>query len=417
MAKHEINSNLGGMQNLLLSDKDFLKRIIRENMQEIIHREFNEYMSVAPYERNDKRHGYRNGSYQRSLVTRVGKIELAVCRDREGQFRTELFARYQRSEQSLLLAMVEMYLKGVSTRKVRKIVDSLCGIEISRSQVSAIAKTLDEHITAWRQRSLSDNYPYLIIDARYEKIRTEQGVHSQAVMIVVGVTDQGMREILSVEIGDSENDQEWGRVLGALKARGLKNVFYLVSDDHKGLVKALGKHFQGAIWQRCQVHFIRNFISRMGKMKAAVFLPQLKDIFAATSEKDARERKDRLAAQLEPVKESVSQWLDEQIEDCFNVFKLPESHWRRMRSTNMLERYNQELKRRSRVVRIFPNKQSCLRLIASMSMEQSEEWQSGNKYLEMEDLKKMDRYGRDKMGASGVTSIPLRSIPVTPLEC
>lgn len=416
MAKHEIKGNLTEMQNLLISDKDFLKGIIKDNLQEILKKEFNEFMSVAPYERNSNRHGYRNGSYNRSLITRVGRIELSVCRDREGKFQTELFARYQRSEQALLLTMVEMYLKGVSTRKVRKLVDSLCGVDISKSQVSALARSFDENITAWRKRPLHDNYPYLIVDARYEKIRTEHGVHSQAVMIVVGVSDKGLREILSVEMGDSENEQEWGRVFSGLKARGLKNVIYLVSDDHQGLVKALGKHFQQVIWQRCQVHFIRNFMARMGKMKSALFLPRLKDIFSAANEEDARERKDRLAAILEPVNNRISQWLDEEIEDCFAVFKLPESHRRRMRSTNMLERYNQELKRRSRVIRIFHNTQSCLRLIASMSMEQSEEWQSGNKYLDIEDLKKMDRYGRDKMGAGGVTSIPLRSIPVTPLN-
>jgi putative transposase len=279
--------------------------------------------------------------------------------------------------------MTEMYLNGVSTRKVTNIVEELCGHSISRSHVSQLAADLDKKLNLWRKRKLTSTYPYLVIDARYERIRTLEGVVSKAVMIVIGISEEGHREILSIDIGDSENETDWGDIFKTLKERGLKGVQFVVSDDHKGLVRALQRNFQGALWQRCQVHFMRNFISKLGRRNAKLYILLLKDVFAATTKEDSITRKNKLLDKLEHEKPEVARWIDEEIESCFSVYNLPESHQRRMRTTNMIERLNQELKRRSRVIRIFPNDASCLRVLGTLCMEQSEVWESGRMYLTM----------------------------------
>jgi len=383
MTQEKNNSLVREFQKVLLDDKDFLKNLMAESLQSILQDEFNRFIKAGHYERNKDRQSYRNGSYTRSIKTRVGRIELEVCRDRDGLFQTELFRRYQRSEQALVLSMIEMYLNGVSTRKVGNIVEELCGHSISRSHVSNLASELDKKLTIWRERKLNREYPYLVVDARYERIRTQEGVLSKAVMIVIGISESGYREILSVDIGDSENEIDWGHIFKKLKERGLSGVKYVVSDDHKGLVKALQRNFQGAMWQRCQVHFIRNFMSKLSRQKVKLYMPLLKDIFAATSKEDAIIRKGKLLDKLEDEKPDVARWIDEEIESCFSVYNLPQPHHKRMRSTNMIERLNQELKRRSCVIRIFPNEASCIRLLGTLCMEQSEVWETGRMYLTM----------------------------------
>ena len=383
------------IQQVLLDDTDFLKTLVGEVLQKTIEKEFTDHIQAEHYERSANRKGYRNGSYPRTINTRVGPIELNIYRDRDGQFQTELFRRYQRSEQALILSMVDMYINGVSTRKVKKVVENLCGVNISKSFVSSMSKELDVTIQKWRNRPLNRNYPYLIVDARYEDIRCEGVVQSKAVLIVVGISETGHREILSVEIGDSEQAREWERVFRQLKERGLSGVRYMVSDDHSGLVKALRHQFQGVGWQRCQVHFIRNFMSKLSRKQTAKYISKLKDIFSAPQIELARERKENLVMELEVEKPEVAQWLDENIEYCFSVYSLPEAHRRRMKSTNMLERFNQELLRRSRVIRLFPNIDSCLRLFGSLCMEQSEQWQTGVKYLDMVLLNELETKNKE----------------------
>lgn len=385
MAK-EIKQNNGlvkEIQKVLLDDSDFLRVLVQENLQQVVEKEFEEFLRAQPYERTTDRQGYRNGSYTRKIKTRVGTIELEVLRDRDGHFSTELFRRYQRNEQAFVLAMIEMYIQGVSTRKIGKVVETLCGTSVSRSMVSSLAKNLDENITKWRNRKLAKEYPYLVVDARYEDIRGEGVVAGQAVMIVIGISSSGQREILSVDIGDSENQQQWSEVFERLKSRGLDGVKYVVSDNNKGLVKALKRTFQGASWQRCQVHFIRNFIGKFSRREAKEYVNKLKDIFTAPNIEQAQDRKQGLVKELERLKPKVADWIDMELESCFAVYNLPAEHRKRMRSTNMIERFNQELLRRSRVIRIFPNIESCARLFATMCIEQSEQWQIGCKYLDM----------------------------------
>jgi putative transposase len=385
MTQGKDNSLMKEFQKVLLDDKDFLKNLLTESLQSILQTEFDRFIGTKPYERNNKdRRSYRNGHYTRSIRTRVGTIELDVCRDRDGLFQTELFRRYSRSEQALVLTMVDMYLNGISTRKVGKVVEELCGYSISKSQVSTLAKDLDETLTLWRERQLAKEYPYMVVDARYERIRSNNRVISKAFMIVIGINSDGYREILSVDIGDSENEVDWGRIFKNLKERGIRNVQYVVSDDHKGLVNALQRHFQGVVWQRCQVHFIRNFISKLSRRDSRYYLPLLKDIFVATSKEEAIARKNDLVEKLEPIKKDLANWIDNEIEACFSVYSLPSPHRRRMKSTNMIERFNQELKRRSRVIRIFPNDASCMRVLGTLCMEQSEEWETNRIYLNMD---------------------------------
>lgn len=369
------------VQTTLLDERQFLTGIVHGCLQELIKSEFDRFINAQPHERSPERRGVRNGSYTRTLKTRIGTLDLTIYRDRQGEFRTEFFQRYQRSEQAFIASMLEMYLQGVSTRKVSKIVETLCGTTVSKSQVSELCKRLDKQLENWRNRKITGSYPYLIIDARYEKVRTERGVVSQAVMIVVGVSDSGHRTVLSVEMGDSENETTWNDVLKKLKGRGLSGVRYVVSDDNKALVAALARNFQGVAWQRCQVHFMRNFMVKVSRRDVNIYLTLLKDIFAASDYQEALRRKHVLIDKLEGKYQRVADWVDENIESCFSVFQLPLEHRRKMKSTNMLERLNQELKRRSRVIRIFPNRTSCLRLMSYLCQETSELWETGKRYM------------------------------------
>jgi len=368
-------------------------------LQELIKSEFNHFIKAQPHERSPERRGIRNGSYTRTLKTRIGTMDLTIYRDRQSEFQTEFFHRHQRSEQAFMASMLEMYLQGVSTRKVSKIVETLCGTTVSKSQVSELSKRLDKQLETWRNRQITDNYPYLIIDARYEKIRTERGVISQAVMIVVGVSDCGHRSVLSVEMGNSENESAWSDVFKKLKARGLQGLKYVVSDDNKGLVAALARNYQGVVWQRCQVHFIRNFMTKLSRRDLNLYVPLLKDIFAASDYQEALRRKHLLIDRLEEKYQPVADWIDENIESCLTVFHLPADHRRKMKSTNMLERLNQELKRRSRFIRIFTNTASCQRLMSYLCQETSEMWETGKRYLTFEKEQNIRTDDKNKVAA------------------
>jgi len=318
------------------------------------------------------------------LKTRVGKLELLVPKDREGQFQTELFERYQRSEKALVLSMLEMYICGVSTRKVSAITETLCGLEVSRSQVSALAEKLDLELSAWRNRPLEKVYPYLVIDARYERVRRAGAVVSQGVLVAVGISAEGYREVLGAWMADSETETSWGQVFGELKQRGMRGVRYVVSDDHQGQVRAVGRHFQGAVWQRCQVHFLRNALRLCAARDKPLVVGLLKNITEAETREAAQEAMGQVAVELEKRAPKVARLLEEHGEEILAVYALPASHRKKMRTTNLLERQNQELKRRTRVVRVFPHEQSCLRLVTALLMETNQEWME-QLYLDMDE--------------------------------
>jgi putative transposase len=321
------------------------------------------------------------------LRTRVGTLNLLVPQDREGTFSTRLFSRYQRNEKALVLALMEMYVEGVSTRKVEEITEELCGTSFSKSLVSSLAGSLDSELEAWRKRRLEAKaYPYLFVDARYEKVRVDERVVSQGVLLVSAVREDGMREILAVEISDTESEATYQELFRSLKSRGLSGVELVVSDDHKGLKVAIARHFQGASWQRCQVHYARNLLGMVGHARRKELAEGLRGVFAAPSREVALRLASELASRWRRSHPRVAEHIEEHIEECLSCLAFPESHRRRIRTTNSVERLNQEIKRRSRVVRIFPNREACLRLVSALAIEQSEEWLTGRRYLDMQEL-------------------------------
>ena len=389
MAEGDGRELAAAVQAALLDDPAFLHGLVQGAVQAILEAEMSAHLGAGRYERTEDRSGHRNGYKPRTLHTRVGTLELRVPQDREGTFSTELFARYQRTEQALVLTLMEMYVQGVSTRKVAAITEQLCGTSFSRSQVSALAGRLDTELAAWRERPLAVAYPYLSVDARYEHVRVDGRVVSQGVLIVAGVREDGRREILAVEVADTESEATCQDVFRRLKARGLQGVRLVTSDDHAGLRAAIARHFQGASWQRCQVHFARNLLGAVGLKHRARLGADLRAIFAAASPAQARAAARACAAEWRSSHPRVAGALEEELEPCLACYGLPSAHRVRTRTTNGLERFHQELKRRTRVVRIFPNRAALLRLVTALAMEQSEEWVSGRRYLEMELLKEV----------------------------
>jgi len=367
-----------------IGGEDFLRELVERTVQQVLEAEMASFLGAETYERNDVRRGWRNGYKPRMLKTRVGELELMVPKDRDGQFQTELFERYQRSEKAFVAALLQMYVEGVSTRKVTAITEALCGLEISKSQVSVLTQKLDVEIDQWRMRALTEPYPYLIFDARYEKVRRGGAVISQGVLVAIGISAAGYREVLGCWVAESESEASWGAVFSDLKQRGLSGVSYVVSDDHAGMVKAIERHFQGAVWQRCQVHFVRNALSLCGRQQRPLVLRLMKLVTEAPTRQAAKGALAAAIAELEKKAPKVARLLEESGEEILGVYALPEAHRKRMRTTNMLERQNQELKRRTRVVRVFPHEQSLLRLIAALLMETTQEWMA-RIYLRMEE--------------------------------
>jgi putative transposase len=375
-------------QGILLDDPSFLHEIVERVVQQVLETEMTEHIGAAPYERTERRTGQRNGYKPRTLRTRIGTLNLLVPQDREGTFSTRLFSRYQRNEKALVLALMQMYVGGVSTRKVKDITEELCGTSFSKSLVSSLAGSLDAELEAWRKRRLeAASYPYLFVDARYEKVRVDERVVNQGVLVVSGVRDDGFREILGVEVADTESEATYQELFRSLKQRGLSGVELVVSDEHEGLKSAVSRHFQGASHQRCQVHYSRNLLGMVGFARRKELAADLRAIFAAPAREQALQIASSVAEKWRGKgNEKVACHLEERIEECLACLAFPESHRRRIRTTNGLERLNQEIKRRTRVVRIFPNSEACLRLVSALAVEQSEEWVTGRRYLDMSEL-------------------------------
>ena len=382
-----------GAREALVNDPDFLRQLVEAALNRFLDAEITEHLQAGPYERSDARTDYRNGYRARHLKTRVGTLSLSVPMDRDGTFRSELFDRYQRSEKALVGTLMEMYLEGVSTRKVRDVTEALCGTSFSKSTVSRLFGGLDTDLKSWRERRLQVAYPYLIVDARYEHVRVNGQVVSQGVLVVNGVRVDGLRELLAVEVADTENEVTYEDLFRRLKDRGLTGVRLVTSDDHRGLVNAIRKHFQGVSWQRCQVHIARNALGKIGRKHQRAISADVRAVFNAPSLQWTRELKAEVVERWARTHPHVAEWLETALEDGLACFAFPEPHRRRICSTNGLERFNQELKRRTRVVRIFPNPAACLRLVTALCVEQSEEWLAGRVYL---DMRKLDVTANDQ---------------------
>jgi putative transposase len=381
-------------QAALTDDPDFLREIVERTVQAILETEMTAHLGAERYERSTGRKGQRNGYKPRTLRTRVGTLTLLVPQDRESTFSTQLFARYQRNEKALVLALMEMYLEGVSTRKVADITEVLCGTSFSKSLVSHLAGELDAGLAAWRARPLGDaTYPYLFVDARYEHVRLDGRIVSQGVLVVSAIRSDGRREIVAVDVADTESEATYQALFRDLKARGLSGVRLVTSDDHAGLRAAIVRHFQGASWQRCQVRYTRNLLGLVGAGKRKDLAAELRQVFAASTPEQARTAAQELADRWRVAHPTVARSLDDDSEACFACLAFPLAHQARIRTTNGLERFHQELKRRTRVVRIFPNRAACLRLVTALCAEQSEEWISGRQYLDLAELGSEDTPG------------------------
>lgn len=370
----------------LLADHGFdgMSQAIETLMNEAMKLQRSDALRAGPYQRTADRRGHANGFKPKTVNSRLGKLELQVPQTRGVEFYPTVLERGERSERALKLAVAEMYVQGVSTRKVATITETLCGLEVNSTQVSRAAALLDEELSAWRNRPLGE-IPYLILDARYEKIRHGGAVVSCAVLIAIGVTTEGARSILGVSVSLSEAEVHWREFLASLQDRGLHGVRYVVSDDHAGLKEARQARLAGVPWQRCQFHLAQNALHYVPSV--AMRTEVARDLHAVLDAGDRPEADRRLAqmvAKYAAPAPKLAAWLEANVPEALTVLGLPVAHRRRLRTTNMLERVNKEIKRRTRVATLFPNEQSALRLVTAVLMEISEDWETNRTYLTME---------------------------------
>jgi len=387
MAPKKTNANRIDWKSELLAGGDVVRELFRDVLQEVLEAEMTETLQAKPGERTSERLGLRSGSYSRTLITRVGKLELRVPQDRQGRFSTQLFERYQRSEKALVSALAEMYVQGVSTRKVKAITEELCGHSFSASSISDINKTLDEQLAQFASRRLDEEYPYLILDARYERVRENGTIHKRAVLVAIGINWDGRRCVLGVELANRESISSWKEFLLGLRTRGLTGVELVVTDDHAGLRAAIAEVLPEAAWQRCYVHFLRNCLDHLPRKGDDDCLRELRWIYERRNLGEARNDLAAWITKWESRYAKLVAWVEENIEETLTFYRLPPQHHKHMKSTNMLERLNEELKRRTHVVRIFPNAASCLRLVRALAVETHENWIEATRYLNMDLLR------------------------------
>jgi transposase-like protein len=383
MTETKHSRRLADVKALLIDEPDMMKALVKEALQEVLDAEMTEFLGADRNERSAGRNGYRAGYYSRGLVTRIGKLELRVPRDRNGEFSTALFERYQRSEKALVAALAEMYVQGVSTRKVTAITEELCGHRFSASSISAINKGMDEALARFAGRPLDEVYPYLILDARYEKVREDGVIRSQAVLIAIGINWEGQRQILAVELANRESATSWKEFLVTLKQRGLNGVEFVVSDDHAGLKRAIGEILPEAAWQRCYVHFLRNALDYLPRKADDDCLQELRWIYDRRDLQEAQRDLSAWIGKWQGKYPKLVDWVEGSIGETLTFYRLPRAHHKHLKSTNMLERLNEEIKRRTQVVRIFPNVESCQRLVRALCVETHEAWLEASRYLNM----------------------------------
>lgn len=341
------------------------------------------HLQAAPYERHESRQGYANGFKDKTVKTRLGSLTLAIPQVRDSSFYPQALERGLRSERALKLALAEMYVQGVSTRKVAAITQELCGFDVSSSQVSQASQLLDESLQQWRERPLGC-FPYVYLDARYEKVRQGGCVVDCAVLIALGIDEQGKRQILSVSAALSEHEVHWRDFLQNLTARGLHGIRLIISDAHAGLKNARRAVFPSVPWQRCQFHLQQNAQAHVPKqsLKGQV-ASDLKAVLTAANRAEAERLLTITIHRYEKEAPALASWMADNIPEGLTVFDFPESHRRRLRTSNVLERVNREIKRRTSIACLFPNPKACERLVTAVLIEIHEEWQAGKIYLTM----------------------------------
>ena len=400
MAEFNLTLNQDLLPNLLTEGGDGLKKLVESVLNQVLEAQMMEHLGADRHERTEERMGYRNGVRERALTTRVGTLILRVPQTRDGSFSTDLFKRYQRSEQALVLSMMEMVVQGVSTRKVAHITEELCGTRFSKSTVSQLSTGLSARVRAWKNRELSGPYPFVLIDALVIRVRSDESVAPMAALIATGITSEGQREILGLTLGDSENEASWNTMLEDLKRRGLSGVDLIVSDDHKGLKNAAWKHFQGVRWQRCQVHFLRNILGHAPASQRGPLAQSLSRLFRSETMEEARTVRNEILRTFEKKAPKAMECLEEGFDEAMNILAFPKKYRVRLRSTNSQERLNEEIRRRERVIRIFPNEESAIRLIGALLSEFHEQWSTGKKYLDMTEYHEWEKQESLKSSSS-----------------
>ena len=361
---------------------NLMGEIVRLGIQKLMELDRDEHIGVKSYERGEQRRGQRDGYKSRQLDTRVGTLILRVPQTRDGQFYPAILERYQRSEKALVLALAEAYIQGVSTRKMKMITEQMMGKEFSSTAISRFSANLDAELDSWRERTFQKEHPYVIIDARYESCRVDGKIIDIAVLIAIGIDSEGYRHVLGVETFWGETNGSWDRFIGGLKERGLKNVRLFTSDDHPGIHPAIKKHYPGSAWQRCQRHFLVNSLDRVPKSRRDDLHKQLKKVWNSDTYQEAKDRLDQVSADYQDKYPDLAEFISEHGWETLGVYDAaPIEHHKRLLTTNMLERVNQELKRRSKVIRIFPNPASCLRLFTALLKEWHEDWVYGRNIL------------------------------------
>jgi len=363
---------------------DGLAQVFEIVLNEAMKAERSQVLNANPYERSPERVGHANGFKPKSVLSRLGKLQLQIPQTRGVEFYPSALERGERSERALKLALAEMYVQGVSTRKVKAVLEQLCGSEVSSTQVSRCAAQLDEEVAAWRSRPLG-KIKYVLLDARYEKVRHGGAVVDCAVLIAIGIDEQGQRTILGVSVKLSEAEVHWREFLSSLIDRGLHGVELIVSDDHAGLKQARKACFPGVPWQRCQFHLQQNAMHYVPQVSQRTEVASdLRAVFNAPNREEANRLLGLTVKKYQATAPALSQWMETNVPESLTVFQLPAAHRRRLRTTNVLERLNQELKRRTRVATLFPNEASLLRLVTALLMETSEDWETGKRYLNPE---------------------------------
>ena len=380
----EMNDELLGAVLELLKKQGFdgMRSSMETLMNAAMFLERQEHLGVGQYERSEQRKGYANGFKAKTIKTRTGEMKLQIPQVRDSTFYPQSLERGMRSETALNNALAEMYVKGVSTRRVAAITETMCGFSVSSTQVSETAKQLDDQLNEWRNRKLDIAIPYLVLDALYEKVRWNGQVVSCAVLIASGVDETGRRTVLGISVNLSEHEVHWREFLKGLVARGLHGLKLITSDAHSGLQTALRSVFPGIPWQRCQFHLQQNAQVHVPKqsMKKSV-AAKIRGIFNAPNKFEADRLLTLASEEYRTTAPSLAKWMEENISEGFSVFAFPENIQRRLRTSNMVERLNREIRRRTRVVGIFPSEESCLRLISAVLVEVSEEWEMGSVYL------------------------------------
>lgn len=362
------------LQVLSGSRDDAFKMLVERILNAVMQVESEEQLGASMHERTDDRMDYRNGVRERTLNTRIGSLVLEVPRHRNQPFHTMVFENYQRSEASLIATMVQMVIAGVSTRKVSRVVETLCGTGYSKSTVSALCKKIDTEIVAFKERPLNMNdAPFLMVDATYFKVREDHRIVSKAFLVALAITSDGCREIVGFDVFDAEDNYSWQTFFKDLKARGLDGVHMVISDAHKSILRAVTKTYPEAAWQRCQVHYMRNILDETPTRFKEGFKTELRNMFNASTIEEARAKRDELINDYGEVAGKAVKVLDDGFEDAMTIMQLPEWMRTKLRTSNWIERLNREFKRRSDVIQIFPNTASILRLMGAVAIEYNDQ--------------------------------------------